>query len=225
MGQNWFYAQGNQQLGPVPLQQLSAMIGQGQVALTDLVWTDGMAAWIPAGNVPELSQAAPAVAAPGVYPGAPVAAGGLQYYSQAPLQVEYAGFWLRFVAAILDAIITGIGGAILGFIIGFSMAAAGARGEAIQALSNVVGIILGWLYAALLESGSAQATIGKMALGLRVTDLAGQRITFGRATGRYFGKIISALCLLIGYIMAGFTERKQALHDIMAGCLVIRAPR
>ena len=78
-----------------------------------------------------------------------------------------------------------------------------------------------WLYFALMESSSKQATLGKMALGIIVTDLNGNRLSFGRATGRYFGKIISGAILMIGYIMAGFTEKKQALHDIIAGCLVV----
>jgi len=79
-----------------------------------------------------------------------------------------------------------------------------------------------WLYFALMESSSWQATLGKKALNLQVTDLEGRRISFGRATGRFFGKIISGAILYIGYIMAGFTERKQALHDMIAGCLVLR---
>ena len=79
-----------------------------------------------------------------------------------------------------------------------------------------------WLYFALMESSSWQATLGKKALNLQVTDLEGRRISFGRATGRFFGKIISGAILYIGYIMAGFTERKQALHDMLAGCLVLR---
>ena len=83
-------------------------------------------------------------------------------------------------------------------------------------------IVLTWLYYALLESSSWQATLGKKALGLEVTDLAGSRISFGRATGRYFARWISNMTLAIGYIMAGFTEKKQALHDILAGTLVIR---
>jgi len=78
-----------------------------------------------------------------------------------------------------------------------------------------------WLYFALMESSSKQATLGKMALSIIVTDMNGNRLTFGRATGRYFGKIISGMILMIGYIMAGFTEKKQALHDIIAGCLVV----
>ena len=59
-------------------------------------------------------------------------------------------------------------------------------------------------------------------LGLKVTDLAGNRITFARASGRFFGKILSGMILGIGFLMAGFTARKQALHDILAGCLVLR---
>jgi uncharacterized RDD family membrane protein YckC len=65
--------------------------------------------------------------------------------------------------------------------------------------------------------------LGKKALGLVVTDMAGRRVSFGRATGRHFSKIITNMVpALIGYIMAGFTEKKQALHDMMAGCLVLR---
>ncbi len=72
-----------------------------------------------------------------------------------------------------------------------------------------------------MESSSKQATLGKMALGIIVTDVNGERIGFGRATGRFFGKIVSGMIFYIGYIMAGFTDRKQALHDMMAGTLVV----
>lgn len=82
-------------------------------------------------------------------------------------------------------------------------------------------LIAGWLYYALMESSTNQGTLGKMALGIKVTDLKGNRISFGKATGRYFGKIVSGMILYIGFIMAGFTEKKQALHDMMAGCLVV----
>ncbi|MER3416968.1 MAG: hypothetical protein C4297_12250 [Gemmataceae bacterium] len=72
-----------------------------------------------------------------------------------------------------------------------------------------------------MESSRTQATLGKMALGITVTDLEGNRIGFGKATGRFFGKIISALIFYIGFVMAAFTEKKQGLHDMMAGCLVV----
>lgn len=89
----------------------------------------------------------------------------------------------------------------------------------------IVPVVLaeGWMYYALMESSSYQGTLGKRALGLKVTDLGRARITFGSATIRYFSKILSALMLHIGFIMAAFTEKKQALHDIIASCLVIRS--
>jgi len=86
---------------------------------------------------------------------------------------------------------------------------------------NFFSLILGWLYFALMESSEYQGTLGKIAIGIKVTDLDGNRLGFVRATGRHFGKIISAIILCIGFVMAGFTEKKQALHDIMAGCLVV----
>jgi uncharacterized RDD family membrane protein YckC len=87
----------------------------------------------------------------------------------------------------------------------------------------ILAVVMQWLYHAYLESGDKQATWGKQALGLYVTDLQGNRITFGRASGRFFAKIVTGLIPLgIGYIMAGFTERKQALHDMIASCLVLR---
>jgi uncharacterized RDD family membrane protein YckC len=89
-------------------------------------------------------------------------------------------------------------------------------------MSMFVMFIAGWLYFALMESSNKGATLGKMALSLRVTGMNGEKISFAKATGRYFGKIISGMILCIGYIMAGFTEKKQALHDMMAGCLVVR---
>jgi uncharacterized RDD family membrane protein YckC len=82
--------------------------------------------------------------------------------------------------------------------------------------------VVSWLYSALMERSSKQATLGKMALGIRVTDLDGNRIGFGKATGRYFAKILSALILGIGFLMVAFTQRKQGLHDMLAGTLVMR---
>jgi len=94
---------------------------------------------------------------------------------------------------------------------------------------TLVVLAASWLYWALMESSEWQATLGKKALGLYVTDLSGSRVTFGKASGRFFaGRGISfvpsigGLYYLIDCIMAGCTEKKQALHDIIAGCLVKR---
>jgi uncharacterized RDD family membrane protein YckC len=84
-------------------------------------------------------------------------------------------------------------------------------------------ILLGWGYFAGMESSFNQATLGKKTLGLKVVGLDGERISFAKATGRYFSKIISALILLIGYIMAGFDSKKRALHDIIASTYVIKS--
>jgi uncharacterized RDD family membrane protein YckC len=77
------------------------------------------------------------------------------------------------------------------------------------------------LYFAIMESSSKQATLGKMVLGIVVTDTDGKRVSFGRAVGRNLGKIISTIILLIGHFMVAFTEKKQGLHDIIANCLVV----
>lgn len=135
---------------------------------------------------------------------------------------EYAGFWRRFAAAFLDGIIINIGGFIVGFMIGFAWAAATGTVEGFEILDRLVGIVIVWLYYALMESSSKQATLGKMVLGIVVTDVNGDRVSFGRATGRHFAKFVSLLTLFIGFIMAGFTEKKQALHDMIAGCLVVQ---
>lgn len=148
--------------------------------------------------------------------------------------VQYAGFWLRFVAFIIDAIVLGVVGALITLPFVASMGFGGfMRGrpmspdELMPFFANLwrvalIRIVLNWLYYAFLESSSWQGTLGKKALGLEVTDMEGRRISFARASGRFFGKFISVMILLIGFIMAGFTARKQALHDILAGCLVIR---
>jgi uncharacterized RDD family membrane protein YckC len=137
--------------------------------------------------------------------------------------VRYAGFWLRLVALIIDGFIVNIVAALIGFVLGVGVGATGGGTEDAQIAGGLIGFLLGLLYFALLESSSAQATLGKMALGLKVTKGDGSRISFGRAIGRYLAKIISGIILFIGYIMAAFTDRKRALHDMIADTVVIRA--
>jgi uncharacterized RDD family membrane protein YckC len=173
-------------------------------------------------------------AAPGGAVYAPPAQAGWQAPTARP--VAYAGFWLRFVAIIIDGLLLYFVSMIL-FLPFAASTGTGMRGmmtgrppdpqaifSMIHALLRLALLrtVLHWLYYSLLESSAWQATLGKKALGLEVTDLDGNRISFGRATGRFFAKIISGIILGIGYIMAGFTEKKQALHDILAGTLVIR---
>ena len=86
----------------------------------------------------------------------------------------------------------------------------------------MLGLLMAWLYYALLESSKLQGTLGKVALNIRVTDLGGRRISFARASGRFFGRVLSNLTLGIGYLIQVFTQRRQALHDLLAGTLVVR---
>jgi len=143
--------------------------------------------------------------------------------SQTPL--KYAGFWNRFAAVFIDSIIIAIGGSLISlpFLVAKGMSKATTY-PFWMILDFIVSLLIGWLYCTLLESSTKQATIGKMAVGIIVTDLNGSRILFGRANGRWWGKSISFLIFGIGYIMAGFTKKKQALHDIMADTLVLARP-
>jgi len=174
---------------------------------------------------------------------APVSGGGavIPVYAEyaAVPRVEYVGFWLRFLALLIDNVVLGLGLVLILIPLIFLTGLHELLGQfhpdeelndaGIFALMGFVfllataSLVLTWLYHALMESSEWQATLGKKALGLVVTDMAGQRVSFARSTGRHFGKIITNMVpLFIGYIMAGFTAKKQALHDMLAGCLVLR---
>jgi uncharacterized RDD family membrane protein YckC len=161
-------------------------------------------------------------------------------YPSVPAQLPYADFWPRAVAYLIDGAILGIPFGIVVLVLIFFVGGFGVmlRSRAVDPraaaafaaplfLSFMLGMIffvgLQWLYFAGMESSERQATFGKSAMSLRVANLEGQRLSFGHATGRFFAKIISGMIPLgIGYIMAAFTEKKQALHDMIAGTLVLR---
>ncbi len=124
---------------------------------------------------------------------------------------EYATFWQRFFASFIDGILLLIPGFIFLYIF---------RENFINRF--IASLITHWLYAAIMESGPWQATFGKRSLDIKVVDMNGQRISFGQATGRHFGKYISTLILLIGYFMMLWDEKKQTLHDKMAGTLIVK---
>jgi uncharacterized RDD family membrane protein YckC len=152
----------------------------------------------------------------------------------------YAGFWLRFVAYVLDAVILGAFALPIFFGLAMMMGVGAAmsnlprgRDPFESGLPPVFALFLGafvlvvfvggWMYHALLESSEWQGTAGKRIVGIVVTDMDGARVSFWRATGRYFAKFITGMIPLgIGYIIAGFTEKRQAIHDMIVGSLVLR---
>jgi uncharacterized RDD family membrane protein YckC len=157
------------------------------------------------------------------------------------MNTNYAGFWMRFVAIIIDGILVGI---IRAFLVVPILAAVGitfasgfenfdpenmdelipfiativAAAAALAVLSTIIWV----LYGTLMEASKYQATLGKIALGLIVTDINGGKLDFSKALVRNLSKILSNFIFLIGYIMAAFTEKKQGLHDIIAGTIVVQ---
>ncbi len=155
----------------------------------------------------------------------------------------YAGFWLRFVAYIVDYIIIQVAQSIIIFpilgLFGISFFTFNddidweymSQGEIMAMTATIIGaagaaitvaLILQVLYYSLMEASKYQGTVGKLVLGLKVTDMNGEALDFPKAFIRNLAKILSGMIFLIGYIMAGFTDKKQALHDIIAGALIVR---
>lgn len=143
---------------------------------------------------------------------------------------NYGGFWVRFVASIIDSIVIYIIHSISALVFFGTMFPMPQDPESMELEYffsghymgySIFSLLLDVIYYAGMQSSSKQATIGKMAFDLKVVRTDGSRITFLRAVGRYFSKIVSAIILMIGYIMAAFDSRKQALHDKIADTMVI----
>jgi uncharacterized RDD family membrane protein YckC len=238
--QHWYYVDcGHNRQGPVPAELVAQAYRQGKVTRDSLVWRDGLAQWEPLGeHLAELGLDQPAPPAP---PPAEtqdaaavaVAAAAAPAYAPAPAadphEVVDAGFLRRFAAFFLDSLI--VSGVfytlyVVGFVLfALAMAGGGAPDEAMLAAGAVamslLYVLLSLGYYAGMESSSRQATLGKMALGIKVVDERGQRLGFGHAAGRWLASALSYLTFYIGFAMAGFTARKQALHDLVASTYVV----
>jgi len=159
------------------------------------------------------------------------------------MNTNYAGFWIRFVAIIIDGIVISIVRAFLVIpflaMLGFTFATgmddfdSGNMDDLIPMIATIVAAagalalistIIWVLYGAFMESSKFQGTLGKMALGLVVTDANGAKLDFSKALVRNLGKLLSQLILCIGFLMAAFTDKKQGLHDIIAGTFVVKKP-
>lgn len=138
--------------------------------------------------------------------------------------IAYAGFWRRYAALFLDGLIYAVPLTLVGMVLAFVVAAMVGEDAAMVAFNLTyygLFLLVSPLYFALQESSRHQATLGKRALGIKVTDRDGNRIGFGHALGRWFAAALNYITFYIGYMMAGWTGRKQGLHDMVAGTLVV----
>jgi uncharacterized RDD family membrane protein YckC len=226
--------------GPYKEDDVREWLRSGKVSPADLAWYEGLADWQPLSvlfrdEVP--ATGSPAPGNPYAAPTAPLQA--LPQTTAAALE-DHAGFWKRVAAYIIDAIVLYIPNLLIMKAMGgdaaqetmkqamlaapgdpHAMLAAYEHYFTTMGTAMLITAVITWLYFALLESSPWQATLGKLALAMRVTDLDGHRISFPRALGRYLAKFLSTIILCIGFLMVGWTRRKQGLHDMIAGTLVL----
>ncbi len=229
----WHYVEAGEQRGPIAEEDLLTRFHDGTLGKNTLVWSEGMTDWDSAASVPSLAAAfAVATVAPPPLPPrvpAPPSAPSLVINVPGP-PTPYAGFGARCVAYIIDYFLLSAF-TIPVVIIMFLMIGAGVAisGDAEDGTAVVIMfffailllVVLQWLFYALFESSRFRGTPGKIVMQIKVATLDDQPIGFGRATVRHFSKLFSALPLFLGFVMAAVTKRKQALHDMMSGCLVL----
>ncbi len=148
------------------------------------------------------------------------------------MSLPHAGIARRLAAWCIDGVALTITAGLTGFAaIGIFVQAkqidvadgmSTAMSFAIMAIFLLVTLVVGWLYSAILESSSRQGTLGKMALGIAAADTSGNRLSFGRATGRFFAKLLSGVTLFLGYLIAFASPERRTLHDLLAGTMVVK---
>jgi uncharacterized RDD family membrane protein YckC len=237
---NWYYALNGQQLGPVSEQELLQLAAQGTISGGSLVWREGMGDWQPLSAALPAAQTATATAV-----GAPVIGGYAVPEAHKDLVVQqmregvspmlpgamnYAGFWIRFVAKFIDGIILAVPSFAIQFALGMGISATMDTSNpnpeinpaqiSMMLLSMVIGIGIQVLYNGLLVAKYG-ATWGKMALGLKIVNDDGSKVSTGKAIGRVFAELVSGFTCYIGYIIAGFDSEKRSLHDHICSTRVI----
>lgn len=220
----WHYtdAQGVER-GPVPAEALRGAIAAGQVGPSSQFWREGLPAWVDLATASaELGIGAAPPPLPDPY-AAPRAATA-QPSTGPDGDVVYAGFLRRFAAWFLDWLVLVVPLVVVSFVLGLGAAATGGgpgAADAFVGLAYLAWFAIRGVYFASMHSSSWQASLGKRALGIKVTDERGGRLGFGQALGRWFAAALSYLTVYIGFLIAGLTDRKRALHDMVAGTLVV----
>lgn len=212
----WLNLGGEKTYGPYEVDRLRIFQSEGKLGASAQLCQEGGMQWVPAASVlgPTNTVAPPPLRQSTV--SAPLGVQG---------EFELAPFGKRAGAIIIDGLILSMGNWLIDRV-------------ALEFVANVLGsweragitlalleLVIGWLYFVLLETSQKQATLGKMLVEIKVSDINGNRLGFGQATGRYFSKMISMIILGVGFLFPLWTPRKQALHDIIAGTLVLRGAR
>jgi uncharacterized RDD family membrane protein YckC len=229
MASQWHVGRGGQSTGPYSTEQLREMAAAGRISPGDLVWKEGMGEWADCATVQGLfparrtAESSPEGPDWNPYQSPTIDVTTASSGETGSGRMVYAEFMPRLGALILDSIfillITWIPLLGIGFVMVLLLGPEPGM-NAMSIIANLYAFVAQAAYYVILETSVKQATWGKQIVGIKVTDLNGRRITVGRALGRYFAKILSG-CTIIGWFLPLFTEKKQALHDIVAGTLVI----
>jgi len=249
---NLYYAEGDRQVGPIDKSQLQALVKAKKVTANTLVWQPGMSDWEELGRFVKHRRASEAK--PAAQPvrqaacaecGQLVAEDDMIRFNELRVCVackptfvqkikegvavagalDYAGFWRRLAALMLDGVIISVVNMVLYLPMGFL--AVGAQDDptflvAYQLVIMFLQIMIAAAYATWFV-GKYGATPGKMALKIKIVTADGDRISYGRALGRHFATMISGMTMGIGYLMAGFDEQKRTLHDRICDTRVVRS--
>lgn len=223
--------------GPYSLEEAREYLSSGRLVLSDFAQLPGTTDWTPLASVPGVRSAPPPPPPPGRAELPPMAPAAIQSAPQrvSPLAetvrpIRYAGFCIRFAAGLVDYIIMVVAELLLTadrvtiyLWHGSADVTTQADIDAAHIIGFVLSILIWWIYYSVLLSGSWQATLGMKVCGLKIVDEDGNRISFGRATGRYLAEGLSALSCGIGFLMIAWTSKKQGLHDLIAGTLVVKS--
>lgn len=226
----WYYLdRARKRHGPADAQQIRGALHDGEIDARTLAWREGMDAWLPLVNIPEFAEFASSFSHHNSPQPSTGAAANLSHYSPSRAHhdrdVVNAGFWRRWVAFMVDQLVIVLPLLALTLLIGWAGGAFRniAQGDVggLHGLYSFLYFFVAALYYSLQESGTHQATIGKRLLGIKVTDLAGKRITLPRALLRWLSAGLSYITLYIGFLMAAFTHEKRALHDFIMDTRVV----
>jgi uncharacterized RDD family membrane protein YckC len=205
-----YLGRGGARTGPHTLDEVVKLVGQGTFTPGDWAWYPGAPQWIEIRDLPGLTLSS-----------LPRPPGYVAPLAKTAAVRRFAGFWIRFAAILIDTLILVIPLRTLRSLLIEERTGDPVMDLKVNLASLALTVCVHSAYRAAFHASRWQATIGKRAVGIQVTDLQGRRITFDHAMGRCLAEFVSGWTAGIGYVMAGLSSRKQALHDKISGTLVL----